>query len=344
VESQTHVVSAPHHCNTAPLHGTSWITAPQEEFPDLYPIYVAYTDRLANEETKGDTQYTQLSSGDFRRLSPTRQIAEFRTLGVDAHTDQEVLKLLLGPAPTDNADKYDLPTTTVTELPLLDILHHERYLGRHIRNAAKRRGDAIRQASLLTRSLGHPSNHTESFQSIIATVQQLTKALDEDRRLHLLLTNRRKALLKHLRHQPPVILTISTSTLADLTHSNYYDPLLDEVDRLQPAGGDSIASDPLPSPSPQDLGDTPSHNWSPRRTRHQRAQAKPSQPTATPMEITLEHAKDLSRSAPPQAVPHRLPDPGPFSLTGGYKTTRAATIAQQLVVTYLNVGTYSSIN
>jgi len=56
------------------------------------------------------------------------------------------------------------------------------------------------------------------------------------------------------------------------------------------------------------------------------------------MEITLEHAKDLSRNAPPQAVPHRLPDPGPFSLTGGYKTAQAATIAQQLVVTYLNVG------
>ena len=39
----------------------TWITAPQEEFPDLYPIYVAYTERLANEETKGDTQYTQFS-------------------------------------------------------------------------------------------------------------------------------------------------------------------------------------------------------------------------------------------------------------------------------------------
>ena len=70
-----------------------------EEFPDLYPVYVAFVDKLGEEETKGETQYAQLSPGDFRRLSPTRQIAEFRKLGVDAHTDQEVLKILLGPAP-----------------------------------------------------------------------------------------------------------------------------------------------------------------------------------------------------------------------------------------------------
>jgi len=76
----------------------TWITAPVDEFPDLYPTYVAFIERLSGEESKGEIQYTQLSPGDFRRLSPTRRIAEFRTLGVDVHTDQEVLKILLGTA------------------------------------------------------------------------------------------------------------------------------------------------------------------------------------------------------------------------------------------------------
>ena len=56
------------------------------------------------------------------------------------------------------------------------------------------------------------------------------------------------------------------------------------------------------------------------------------------MDITLAHAEDLNRRDPPTTSLHRLPDPGPFSLTGGYKTTQASTVSQQLVVTYLNVG------
>ena len=97
----------------------TWITAPVDEFPDLYPIYVALIERISGEETKGETQYTQLSSGEFRRLSPTRQIAEFRTLGVDAHTDQEVLKILLGSAPPNTRRKLRPPhgvsnRTTIT--------------------------------------------------------------------------------------------------------------------------------------------------------------------------------------------------------------------------------------
>ena len=49
--------------NTISLLGglnTTWITAPTDEFPGLYPIYEAYIGRLANEETKGDTQYVYL--------------------------------------------------------------------------------------------------------------------------------------------------------------------------------------------------------------------------------------------------------------------------------------------
>ena len=44
------------------------------------------------------------------------------------------------------------------------------------------------------------------------------------------------------------------------------------------------------------------------------------------------------KNSPSTTSAHRLPDPGPFSLTGGFKTQQAAGIAQQLVVTYLNVG------
>ena len=57
------------------------------------------------------------------------------------------------------------------------------------------------------------------------------------------------------------------------------------------------------------------------------------------MDSTLAHAKELAgRAHIPAPASHTLPDPGPFSLTGGYKTTQASLIAQQLVVTYLNVG------
>ena len=57
------------------------------------------------------------------------------------------------------------------------------------------------------------------------------------------------------------------------------------------------------------------------------------------MDITLAHAKELTRNDPPSITSaHRLPDPGLFSLTGGFKTQQAAGITQQLVVTYLNVG------
>ena len=262
---------------------------------------------------------------------------------MNAHTDQEVLKTLLGPTQPLQTDKYNLPTNTVNELPLLDILHHERHLGRHIQRAANRRGDAIRQATLLTRAPGHPSSRSNPFNDIIANVQHISRTLDEDRRLHLLLTNRRKALLRNLRHQPPTILTISSSTLPALSHTNYYAPLLDEVDLLPPAGGDSHARI-APSTDPTTDGkdnsaSTPTHSWTPRRTRHSRAATAASpQPTPTPMDITLEHAADLNRRVLPIPSLQRLPDPGPFSLTGGYKTTQASTISQQLVVTYLNVG------
>ena len=250
----------------------TWITAPIDEFPDLYPIYVAYIEKLSKEETKGETQYHQLSPGDFRRLSPTRQIAEFRTLGVDAHTDQEVLKILLGPVSEPANERYILPVSSVTDLPLLDILHHERYLGKHIRRAAQRRGDAIRQASQLTRLSYNPTHCSQAFKELISTVQQISKSLDEDRRLHLLLTNRRKALLRHLRHQPKVTLNISSSTLPPLSHSNYYDPLLDEVERLPPARGDNpnVNTAQAPVVDTTECSPDPTHNWSPRRTRHQR--------------------------------------------------------------------------
>ena len=95
-----------------------------------------------------------------------------------------------------------------------------------------------------------------------------------------------------------------------------------------------------PTSPPAESGDSPlPHNWSPRRTRHHRAPATPRRSTVAPMEISTVHAKDPPRSAPPTpASLHRLPDPGPFSLTGGYKTAQASNIAQQLVVTRLNVG------
>ena len=201
----TDLLRAEHVHTTSLLGGlNTWITAPVDEFPDLYPVYVAFVDKLGEEETKGETQYAQLSPGDFRRLSPTRQIAEFRKLGVDAHTDQEVLRILLGPAPPSPEGTYSLPTATVAELPLLDILHHERHLGKHIRRMAERRGEAIRQASRLTRIPGNSSTREKSFCDTISSIQQLTRSLDDQRRLHLLLTNRRKALLKQLRHRPPV--------------------------------------------------------------------------------------------------------------------------------------------
>ena len=278
----------------------TWITTPVDEFPDLYPMYVALIERLSGEETKGDTPYTQLSPGDFRRLSPTRQIGEFRTLGVDAHTDKEVLKILLGPTPATPDDTYVLPTASVVDLPLLDILHHERHLGKHIRRMAERRGEYIRQASRLTRSTGSPSSREKSFREKVVSIQQLTRNLEDQRRLHLLLTNRRKALLRHLRHRPPVTLTIPNSTLDELSHPNYYDSLIDEVDPLPPAGGTHSETENTPLELHTDTEPDPARGWSPRRTRYSRA-PKPPATEMSPMDTTLAHAEDLNRSAPPSS-------------------------------------------
>ena len=199
VPTQAEIIADLLHLPTSALRGglNTWITAPVDEFPDLYPTYVAFIERLSGEESKGEIQYTQLSPGDFRRLSPTRQIAEFRTLGVDAHTDQEVLKILLGTAHPAPDETYALPTTSVAELPLLDILHHERHLGKHIRRVAERRDEAIRQVSRLTRVPGSSPSRDASFRETVASIQQLTRSPDDQRHLHLLLRNRRKRFLNN---------------------------------------------------------------------------------------------------------------------------------------------------
>ena len=116
-------------------------------------------------------------------------------------------------------------------------------------------------------------------------------------------------------------ISISRSSLEELSHPNYYNSLIEEIDQLPSAGGDH-ATDARPSP---------------RRARHTRP-LKSKSIYMTPMDTTLAHAKDLARLAPPPPPAHRLPDPGPFSLTGGFKTQQAAEISQQLAVTYLNVG------
>ena len=332
--------------HTTPLLGghSTWITAPVDDFPDLYPIYLAHLERLSGEETKGETQYTQLSPGDFRRLSPTKQIEEFRTLGVDAYTDQEVLRILLGPGPDSSENTYSLPVESVIGLPLLDILHHERYLGKHIRHVVKIRGDAIRLASSYTRTKGQHYNRASTFKSTIASIQKLTKDLEADRRLLLLLANRRKAILKQLRHQPRMTIFVMPSTLTALPQSNYYAPLQDDIGHTHPAGGESTVREDAPQLTPSAISD-PTHDWSPRRTRHQRHTPPMSNPAPCPkkkdstMDITLEHAAELARRV---NIPSRLPDPGPFSHTGGFKILQAATISQQLVVTYLNVGGLTS--
>jgi hypothetical protein len=228
------------------LGGTNtWITAKVDEFPDLYPAYVAQLSKLEGEESKTDREYTQLSKGDFRKLSPTRQIAEFRTLGVDAHTAHEVLKIMMGQAPNSaKSGEYVLPTSSVKELPLLDILHHEHYLGKHIHSAAKRRGGAIRRASQLARTPGDPRHRTSEFQNCIDDVQTLTRSLDIDRRTHLLLTNRKKVLMRQLRHQPLLTVRLPQVQLEDLPTSNNYASLDDELGDFFPAAGLSDAREP----------------------------------------------------------------------------------------------------
>ena len=162
---------------------------------------------------------------------------------------------------------------------------------------AERRGEAIRQASRLTRIPGNSSTRERSFCDTISSIQQLTRSLDDQRRLHLLLTNRRKALLKQLRHRPPVTISISSSTLEELAHTNYYDPLMDDIDQLPPAGGDHNSYNTPPPTATAATESDAAGCWSPRRTRHSR----PSRPksTTTPMDITLAHAKELTQNDPP---------------------------------------------
>ena len=61
-----------------------------------------------------ETRYTQLIKVDFAKLSPTRQIAEFRKLGINAHTDKQVLRILMGHASrASTTGEYSLPTASM---------------------------------------------------------------------------------------------------------------------------------------------------------------------------------------------------------------------------------------
>ena len=57
----------------------------------------------------------------------------------------------------------------------------------------------------------------------------------------------------------------------------------------------------------------------------------------TPLQHSLLHAAEAPKRKPIQWEYDRLPDPGPFDITGGFKTAQAADIQSQLTVTYLNI-------
>ena len=181
----------------------------EDPVPDLYPAYIALVDSLANEESKGDVPYNRLSPSEFRILTTRRQLDEFRKLGTDAHTDTELInKLLQLDAAPEHDSSYQLPNWT--NLPLMDILRHIAYLNRHIKSHINKRGTLLQSA----RHQAHnPTNGNIDFHATLNTVSEITKSLDNDRRLLQQLEKQKAKLLRRIRKQPAPTILLSDDLL-----------------------------------------------------------------------------------------------------------------------------------
>ena len=305
----------------------------EERTPDLYPAYAAVVERLAAEESKGDTEYQRLSASAFRRLHPTAQIAEFHKLGIVASTETEVLRIVLGEASTgsDLSTPYVIPGQNVKALSLGDVLHHEYYLTRRLGRIVTHRSVLLRDSGKLARTGKNPDHFTQMIQQIYAS----NRTLEADRMTLQQLHNRKTTLTRALRSQHPTSVFINSMNIPDVSTANRFEALMEDIDQLSPVLGEKICRI-------TDDSDLPTTHWSPRRTRHTRRkppqEATEQQAASTvddPMRATLLHARDIQPTQEDITPDHC---DVLFTLTGGYKTAQAATIHSTLKVTYLNAG------
>ncbi len=286
----------------------SWVPPPpvEEHIPDFYLMYLAHLDSYWPEETKGEVEYVRLSPGAFSLLSHELQLLEFRKLGLRASTDSELLSEIY---PELHPRRPPAPSLTYsiddpTNLSLLEIIRHIKYLTAHIQHSIRLRSNLLKEAK---KSTHNPRASVVTFDANMASLLKRTHGLEQDRKLLLTLNNRKGIVSRRVRLQAPPEIFLSQATLDALATPNPFDEDAESQQATAPA--------------------------SPWRTCRQRNPPAPVIPHSKPVRLsaianTLTHAAQLNPTTS---------SPIQFSLIGGYKNSNAEEVQSKLTVCYINI-------